>query len=123
MAVPNPHPSCLTCWHDRLLVYVAYAGAILDNQQMRQRLSVQEQQYANKFFVILGRHLKNTVLDDLPLNYRSLVSSVVYIATAPYIDECLMAVSAVLSLAYLCMPSLPGQTCSGLPAYMCSCAL
>eukprot|EP00775_Hariotina_reticulata_P007437 gene7437-7646_t len=49
------------------------AGYLLDNAEARERLSPQERLYSSNFFVVLGRHLKASVLDELPHHYASLV--------------------------------------------------
>jgi hypothetical protein len=46
---------------------------MLDTASLRERLSPQERIYASGFFVALGRHMKESVLKDLPTNYQSLV--------------------------------------------------
>jgi hypothetical protein len=50
-----------------------FAGAMLDTASLRERLSAQERTYASGFFVALGRHMRESVLKDLPPNYQSLV--------------------------------------------------
>ncbi|KAF6254114.1 hypothetical protein COO60DRAFT_1703476 [Scenedesmus sp. NREL 46B-D3] len=50
-----------------------YAGSMLDTASLRVRLSQQERAYASAFFVAMGRHLKDSVLKELPANYQSLV--------------------------------------------------
>lgn len=52
-----------------------HAGTLLDNGQLRARLSPAEVRFAQQFFVALGRSLKTSVLDDLPAQYQSLVSA------------------------------------------------
>lgn len=51
------------------------SGYLLDNAEARERLSPQERLYSSNFFVVLGRHLKASVLDELPHHYASLVRS------------------------------------------------
>jgi hypothetical protein len=46
---------------------------VLDNQELRDKLSSAEQKFTTEFFVAMGRHLKSSVLDDLPAAYQSLV--------------------------------------------------
>jgi hypothetical protein len=48
-------------------------GTVLDNQELRDKLSSAEQKFTTEFFVAMGRHLKSSVLDDLPAAYQSLV--------------------------------------------------
>lgn len=50
-----------------------FAGTVLDNAELRDKLSTQEQRFATDFFVAMGRHFKGSVLDDLPPAYQSLV--------------------------------------------------
>lgn len=50
---------------------------MLDNQELRDKLSTAEQKFTTEFFVAMGRHFKSSVLDDLPANYQSLVSTAV----------------------------------------------
>lgn len=50
-----------------------HAGTVLDNTELRDKLSTQEQRFATDFFVAMGRHFKGSVLDDLPPAYQSLV--------------------------------------------------
>lgn len=57
----------------RLEKVEAYAGALLDSAALRERLSRGERQYASNFFVALGRHLKDSVLNAMPPHYQSLV--------------------------------------------------
>lgn len=59
----------------RLCVVFCSAGTVLDNQQLRDKLSTAEQKFTTEFFVAMGRHLKSSVLDDLPAAYQSLVST------------------------------------------------
>jgi hypothetical protein len=51
-------------------------GTVLDNQGLRDKLSMAEQKFTTEFFVAMGRHLKGSVLDKLPPAYQSLVSAV-----------------------------------------------
>lgn len=51
------------------------AGTVLDNQELRDKLSSAEQKFTTEFFVAMGRHFKSSVLDDLPPAYQSLVST------------------------------------------------
>lgn len=46
---------------------------MLDTASLRVQLSQQERAYASAFFVAMGRHLKDSVLKELPANYQSLV--------------------------------------------------
>jgi hypothetical protein len=57
-----------------LLVLLVYAGTVLDNQEVRDKLSSAEQTFTTDYFVSMGRHFKSSVLDDLPPAYQSLVS-------------------------------------------------
>lgn len=50
------------------------AGSILDSSELRSRLSDPEKAFTQNFFVAMGRHLKTSVLDELPPHYQSLVS-------------------------------------------------
>ncbi len=54
--------------------YLVYAGAVLMDSALRDRLSEQERTMAHNVFVAMGKHLKTTALETLPNNYRSLVS-------------------------------------------------
>lgn len=52
---------------------LAPIGTVLDNTELRDKLSAAEQKFTTEFFVAMGRHLKSSVLDELPSNYQSLV--------------------------------------------------
>lgn len=71
MLVPDVH----VCWLLPLTLVSHCAGTVLDNQELRDKLSTAEQKFTTEFFVAVGRHFKSSVLDELPANYQSLVSS------------------------------------------------
>lgn len=55
---------------------------LLDNPDLRGKLSDQEHKFTTDYFVAMGRHLKSSVLDQLPPAYQSLVSHIHTTATA-----------------------------------------
>lgn len=70
------------CWHTQNQFRLACtchlvcpAGTVLDNQELRDKLSTAEQKFTTEFFVAMGRHFKSSVLDELPPAYQSLVSA------------------------------------------------
>lgn len=60
----------------RLKKIEKYAAHVLDaTPEYRQRLSQRELVYCQDYFISVGRHLRETVLQHMPPNFKSLVRS------------------------------------------------
>jgi hypothetical protein len=80
------------------------AGTVLDNQEVRDKLSSAEQTFTTDYFVSMGRHFKSSVLDQLPPAYQSLVSGESStFGAGHYCRPCTCCISACVRQRMVCV--------------------